>query len=230
MALTGYRLAHNSRENTACYGPGEPGALGFELGIIPCPGDGGRFEGLDWAIPGSENGLTVTCFDYQKSTSSTKPRADAQLVLVVTDVRNGGSYDRWLVPDDFTVATYLESCAAGSDPIGAVAIPAPIIYYSDSVQAAPTIPAATYYGAIQIPALTGGHTTYTITAFGTTLAGVAIVFAPTTSTGTTVALLAADMQTNWASELGTGTFVATGSNIEWHNTNGATLGFSLTQA
>lgn len=228
--LTGYILAYNGRENTACYAAGLDSASGLEVGNILCPNDGGRLLSIDWALPCSENGVSVTGFDYQKATDSTKPRADAVKTIAVQDSKNGGSYKRFLVVDTFTIANYTESCCAGCDPVAAVTIPAPIFFSGECTLAAPTIPGCVYQGAIDVPALTGGATTYTATAYGYNAAGTAIVFAPTTSTGTSVALLAADMQTNWASELGTGTFTATGQVINFTSTNGAKVGFVITQA
>lgn len=225
--LTGYVLAYNSLENINCYAAGEPGALGFDAGIIPCANEGGKLVGIEWATPCSTNGVSVTGFNYTKATNGTKPTADAQKVLTVQDSKNGGSYGRYLVPDDFDQADYVESCCSGCEPLPAVTIPAPIIFYGECTLATPTIPGCVYKGAIQLPALTA--TNYVATAYGYDANGTAIVFAPTTSTGTTAALLATDMQTNWASELGTGTFVATGSNIEWTSTNGARLGFVISQ-
>lgn len=229
--LTGYALAINSRENTACYGPGEPGALGFEAMQIPCsPAEGAKVHSLDWALPGSENGVSVTCFDYVKATDNTKPRIDAQKVITVLNYKDGGTYLRVLVPDDYTLATFVEACCAGCDPIPAVTIPPPLIGWTECVIAPPTPNNCVFYGTIQISALTGSNTTWTATGYGYDANGTAIVFSPTTSTGTTVALLAAAMQTNWASELGSGTFVATGNNIEFHSTNGSRVFFVISQS
>lgn len=230
MPLTGYPLAIKSRENTACYAAGEPGALGFEAVVIPCSADGGRVLSLDWAIPGSENGVAVTCFDYQKATNSTKPRADAQKVLTVEDTRNGGKYMRILVPDSYTLGDFVTACCAGCTPIPTVSIPAPILLWAECVIQAPTPNACVFYGAIQVPALTGANTTWTATGYGYKADGTAIVFSPATSTGTTIALLAASMQTNWASELGGGTFTANGNNIEFTSTLGARVGFTIAQS
>lgn len=231
MSLIGYALANNSRENTACYGAGEPGALGFEATIVNCSEDGAIARTFDWAMPGSDNGISVSCFDYQKAPgNSTKPRPDAVKVLTIENIKNGGGYTRIFVPDNYTMADFLAACRAGT-PIPAVTIPAPIVYYTDTVQNSPVLPPATTYGAVQIPVLTGSNTTYTATIYGKDALGAPVVFSPTTSTGATPAALAANMQTNWASELGAGTFVATGNSIAWHATNGTKgVGFSITQS
>lgn len=228
--LTGFILAYNSLENTACYGPGTASALGFDAGEILCAGENGKLLGVDWAIPCSTNGVSVTGFDYQKATDGTKPRADAVKVITVQDNRFGGGYKRFFVPDAYDLAAYVAACCAGCSPIAAVTIPAPIIFYAECTLATPTIPGCVYKGSVQIAALTGANTTYTATGYGFDATGTAIVFAPATSTGTTVALLAASMQTNWAAELGGGTFVATGNNIEYTSANGARVGFTVAQS
>lgn len=231
--LTGYILAYNGRENIACYVAGAGGlasASGLENGVVPCPGDGGKLLSIDWAYPCSENGVYPTGFTYEKATGIEKPRADAQKVITILDTRNGGSYIRVLVPDAYTEADYVEGCCAGCDPIAAVTIPAPILFWAECTLAAPTIPECVYQGDIYVPAFTGDNDTYTATAYGYKADGTAIVFAPTTSTGASVAALAADMQTNWASELGTGTFVASGQNILFTSTNGASVSFVVVQS
>lgn len=227
--LTGYQLAYNGRANTACYKGAADTASGLEVTPIPCAPNG-MLVSMDWALPCSDNGVTVTDFEYLRATDNTKPRADAQKVLTVQNSANGGTYGRWIVPDTYTAATWVTACCAGCDPLPSVTIPAPIIFYAECTLAAPTVPGCVYKGATFIPALTGGNTTFTATAYGFAADGTAIVFSPTTSTGTTVALLAANMQTNWASELGTGTFTATGNTINYTSTNGARVGFTVVQS
>lgn len=227
--LTAHILHENGRDNVQCYAAGTNGNL--PVGVLPCA-PVGQFLMLEWAIPCSTNGVTATSFAYEMAVAgvSTKPRADAVKVLVIIDVTNGGSYKKAIVADDYEIADYVEACCAGCDPIPDVTIVAPFIFNGVCVLPAPSTPSCVYDGAIYVPALTGGATTFTATPLGFTAAGVPITFAPATSTGTTVALLAADMQTNWASELGTGTFTATGNVITFTSTNGASVAFTITQA
>ena len=231
MALTGYILSENGRENIECYSAGTNG--GLTLGIVDCAPDG-IVQGLDWALPCSTNGVSLTGFDYQRAVgafATTKPRADAVKVLTIQNIKNGGGWKRVIVPDAYTISTFNTACCAGCTPIADVTVPAPILFVaSDCVITPPAVPACVWAGDLYIQALTGANTTWTVTAYGYTADGTPIVFAPTTSTGTTVALLAANMQTNWAAETGSGTFVATGNMITYRTTNGATLGFTVAQS
>lgn len=227
--LTGRILHENGRDNVECYAAGTNGNL--PIGTLKCAGENGKFNSLEWATPCSDNGVTVTKFAYEMAAAgSTKPRADAVKVIVVEDTTNGGSYKKALVPDTYEIADFVAACCAGCDAIADVNVPAPFIFNGVCVLAAPTIPACVNEGSIYVDALTGANTTFTATPFGYKADGTLITFAPATSTGTTVALLAADMQTNWASELGTGTFTATGNVIVWTSTNGAKLAFSIAQS
>lgn len=229
MSLTGYPLAINSRENTACFAAGEPGVLGFDSFIIPCPGDGGSVEGLDWALPCSENGVSVTGFDYQKAVNNVKPRADAVKVLTIKDYRNGGRYMRVLVPDSYTLATFNEACCAGCDPIPAVDIPAPILGWTECVPPVPVQDPCVYWGAINLAALAAPNDTWVARPTGTDANGAPIAFAPATVQATTPALLAAAAQTAWGSEMGNGVFTANGNTIEYSSNNAVRIGFVVTQ-
>jgi hypothetical protein len=229
MSLTGYPLAINSRENTNCYAAGDPAVLGFDNFIIPCPGDGGRVESLDWGLPCSENGVSVTGFDYQKAVNNTKPRADAVKVLTISDPKKGGMYMRVLVPDTYTLATFNQACCAGCDPIPAVVIPAPIIGWTECVPPPLVDVACVYWGAISLPNLVTPNTTWVATPTGIDANGQPIVFTPATVQATTAAALAAAMQTGWAAETGNGVFTANGNTIEYSSNNAARLGFQITQ-
>jgi hypothetical protein len=207
--LTGFQLAYNSFENARCYTAGTDATTGLQNTAIPCAQDGGKFLGLDWAIPCSDNGgVSLSVFSFVRATDNTKPRPDAVKTISVLDTKAGGSYGRWIVPDDYTQAAFTLACCAGCSAIPATTTIAPILLSGECTVAAPTLPGCVYKGMIYVPALTVGNTTFTATGYGFDANGVAIVFAPTTSTGTTVALLAAAMQTNWASETGGGTFTA----------------------
>ncbi len=224
--ITGYVLAFNSREDIPCYVSGAGGlasASSLNLAIIPLNSEGGRLIDIEWATPGSENGISITCFDYVRAPGIVKPRADAQKVITVQDSIGGGSYKRYLVPDAYTVADY----AAGT-AIPAVTIPNPIIFNADCTMAIPACPGCVYKGSVILPTLT--LTNYIATGYGYDASGNALVFSPTTSTATTPTLLAAAMQTNWATLLGTGTFTASGQTISYTSTNGARLGFVITQS
>lgn len=213
--LTGYQLTYNGRANTACYGAGLASAIGLELTPIPCAQDGGKLVGIDWAIPCSENGVSLTSFAFEKATGIVKPQADAVKVISVQYNTGGGTYGRWVVPDSYTASDFITACCAGCTPLPAVTIPAPFFFNGECTLVAPTIPACVYQGSFYVPALTGGNTTFTATPLGFDAAGVAITFAPGTSAATTVALLAAAMQTNWAAEMGSATFTAVGNTIDW---------------
>lgn len=228
--LTGRILQVNGRDNVECYAAGTNGNL--PVGTLRCAGENGRILGLEWALPCSDNGVTVTSFSYQfaPAGSTTKPRADAVKVIVIEDTMNGGSYQKAIVPDTYEISTHVEACCAGCDPIPDVTVPEPFIFQGACVKAAPSLPACVYEGSIYVPAFTGSNNTYTATPFGYDANGTAITFAPSTATGTSVALLAAAMQTAWASELGTGTFTATGNVIVFTSTNGASVAFSITQS
>lgn len=228
MALTARILHQNGKDNVECYAAGTNG--GLPVGILPCYQDGGRFIGLEWAIPCSDNELTVQSFAYSMATDNTKPREDAVKVLVVEDIKFGGSYQKAIVSDTYAIADYVEACCAGCDPIPDVTIVEPQLFGGVCTLAAPTIPGCVYTGSFYVPALTGGNTTFTATANGYNAAGTEITFAPATSTGTTVALLATDMQTNWASEMGTGTFTATGNVVVWTATIVASLSVNIAQS
>lgn len=227
---SGYILGYNGKENIVCYKAGLTSASGLEMGTMLCPGEGGKVLGIDWALPCSDNGVTVTGFDYQKATSDTKPRADAVKTITIQEPKPGGPYQTFIIPDDYNLDDWLSDCCAGCDPIADVTIPEPIIFNGDCTKAAPVIPDCVYQGSIYVPPFTGSNDTYTATAYGYDKDGTAIVFSPTTATGTSVALLAAAMQTAWASELGSGTFTATGNVINFTSTNGAKVGFTIAQS
>lgn len=228
--LTARILSDNGRDNIDCYAAGVNGNL--PVGTLACANEGGRVLGLEWATPCSLNGVTVTRFDYQMANagSVTKPRADSVKVIVIEDTRDSGRYKKALVPDAYEIATFIAACCAGCAPIADVTVPPPFIFNGACVLAAPAASACSNQGSVYVDALTGANTTYTATPLGFTAAGVPIVFAPATSTGTTVALLAASMQTNWAAELGSGTFTATGNVIYWTSVNGAKLALSIVQS
>lgn len=228
--LKGYQLAYNGRENVECYKAGLASTTGLEFNGIPTPQEGGKFLGLDWALPCSDNGVSVTGFDYIRATSAVKPRPDAVKTISIQDSKNGGTYGRFLVPDAYTQAQYIDDSCTGCVTVGDPLIPEPILFNGQCTTPLPVIPACVYQGALYIDPLTGANTTYTATAYGFNAAGVAIVFAPATSTGTTVALLAANMQTNWASELGGGTFTANGNTINYTSANGARTGYVVVQS
>lgn len=230
--LTGRILSENGRENVECYFTGDTPTVngGLPIGTIATPPNG-RVIGIEWAIPCSTNGVTVTGFTYEMATNGTKPRADAVKVIVVEDVTNGGSYKKIIVPDAYTISDFVEAACAGCDAIAEVTVVEPLIFMDAACYVAPpeTVE-CNYQGSIYVEAFTGSNNTYTATAYGYKADGTAIVFAPSTSTGTSVALLAADMQTNWASELGTGTFTATGNVIEFNSTNGAKIAIKIAQS
>lgn len=228
--LTGFQLAYNSFENFSCFTAGTDATTGLDNTAIPCAQDGGKFLGLDWAIPCSNNGgVSLTGFSFVKATNSTKPRADAVKVISVLDTKAGGAYGRWIVPDTYTQSAFVLACCAGCTPIPAVTTIAPILLSGECTVAAPTLPGCVYKGMFYIPALTGSNTTFTATGYGF-LAGVPITFSPATSTGTTVALLAAAMTTNWATLVGAGTFTAVGNTIEWTATAMSTFGPTTAQS
>ncbi len=229
MALTARILSRNGRDNIECYAAGTNGNL--PVGVIPCAPNGRALQ-LEWAIPCSTNGVTVTGFDYQLAVAgvSTKPRVDAVKVIVVEDVINGGSYQKAIVPDAYELADYVTACCSGCAPIANVTVVEPLILNGECVLPAPTLNPCVYNGSFFVPALTGANTTYTLTALGYDAAGASVTFAPTTVSATTPALLAAAAQTAWASEMGTGTFTATGSVINWTALIVKTLGTSITQA
>lgn len=229
--LTGFQLAYNSFENFSCYTAGTDATTGLELTTIPCSQDGGKFLGLDWAIPCSKNGgVSLSGFTFQRATTTVKPRADAVKVMSILDTKAGGVYGRWIVPDTYTAAAFNAACCAGCTPIPATTTIAPILLSGECTVAAPTLPGCVYKGMFYVPALTGSLTTFTATGYGFDANGVAIVFSPATSTGTTVALLAASMTTNWATVTGAGTFTAVGNTIEWTANTMATFGPTIAQS
>lgn len=227
--LTGYQLAYNSRENIECYKAGLDSASGLEVTPVPCAPNG-HSASVEWGIPCSNNGVSHTGFNWQKATNATKPRADAIKTLTILNVSSGGSYGRWLVPDSYTISDWVAACCAGCDPLPATTIVQPVIFSGAKY----TIPAGAstsgYQAVINVPAFTGTNNTYTATGYANDANGNAITFAPATSTGTTVAALAANMQTNWGSELGGGTFTATGNTITYKGTTGASVGFTIAQS
>lgn len=229
MALTARILSTNGRDNIECYAAGVNGNL--PVGVIPCEPIG-RAIGLHWAIPCSTNGITVTSFDYVMAVPgvSVKPRIDAVKVITIENVSNGGSYQRAIVPDTYEIGDYITACCTGCLPIPSVTVVEPLIFNGDCVLPAPTLNPCVYNGSFFVPALTGANTTYTLTARGFDANGVEVVFSPATVTGTTAALLASAAQTAWATEMGTGTFVATGNLITWTATIVKSLGVSITQA
>ena len=228
--LTGYQLAYNGQENVACYAAGLASASGLELTPIPCAGDGGKLLGIEWAIPCSNNGgASLTGFSYQMAPTTTKPRADAVKVITVQDSKTG-TYGRWVVPDSYTTSDFVEACCAGCEPLPAVTLVEPILLTGECVLAAPTIPPCVYYGEFYVQALTGTNDTYTLTAIGYDANGAAVTFSPTTVAAATPTLLAAAAQTAWASEMGTGTFTATGNTIAWTATTVKSLGTSIVQS
>lgn len=225
--LTGFQLAYNGREITECYKAGADTASGLDRTPIACSPNG-RLVSIDWGIPCSNNGVSITGFDWQKAQGIVKPRPDAIKVITVQDSANGGTYGRWLAPDTYTAADWVTACCAGCDPLPAVTIPAPIFFNGIEVMI-PCVVTVNNQAILVVPALTGVNTTYTARGYAYDKNGNAIVIAPATSAGTTPALLAADMQTNWAAELGGGTFTATGNIIKYTGTTGAVVGFTITQ-
>lgn len=222
-------MAFNSQENINCWVAGADSASGLDFTPVACAPNG-KLLSIDWAIPCSQNGVSPSGFNYQKATNGTKPRADAVKVLTIQDNAAGGNYGRWIVTDAYTIADYIEACCAGCDPLPAVTIPAPILFNGEPTYAPATSPAVVYKGTINVPVLAGGMTTHTATGYAYDANGVAIVISPATSAGTTVALLAADMQTNWAAELGVATFAAVGQEINWTATIAATIGVTIVQS
>lgn len=230
--LTGYQLVCNGKANVACAKlVAVTDALsGLELTPIPCANEGGRLIGIDWAIPCSENGVTVTDYSFEKAVDNTKPRPDAIKTISVQTNSGGGSYGRWIVPDNYTTNDFVAACCAGCDPLPDVTIPAPIILNGECTKAVPSPVPCVYQGDFYVPALTGSNTTFTATAYGEDANGAVVVFAPTTSAGTTVALLAADMTTNWATEMGSGTFTASGNSILWTGTTVKSFSVTIVQS
>jgi hypothetical protein len=229
--LTGFQLAYNSFENAACYVAGTDATTGLENTAIPCAQDGGKFLSLDWAIPCSNNGgVSLSGFSFIRATTNTKPRADAVKVITVLDTKAGGTYGRWIVPDNYTASAFVLACCAGCSAIPAVVTISPILLSGECTVVAPTLPGCVYKGMFYVPALTNGNTTFTATGYGFDANGGALTFSPATSAGTTVALLAAAMQTNWATLVGSGTFTAVGNTIEWTATGMAKFGPTIAQS
>lgn len=234
MALTARILQENGRNNIECYSAGVNGASAgtLPIGLLLAASEGGRVLGLEWAIPCSTNGVTVEDFAYTMATpgSSTKPREDAVKVIVVEDIKFGGSYKKAVVPDAYELSTFLVATCAGCSPVPDVTLVDPQIYNGGCTLAAPTLPGCVYTGSFYVAPLTGSNTTFTATANGYAADGTEIVFSPTTEAGTTVALLATAMQTGWASEMGSGTFTPSGNTIVWTATICATLAINIVQS
>lgn len=230
--LTGYQLEYNGKANVACAKlVAVTGALsGLELTPIPCANEGGRLIGIDWAIPCSENGVTVTGYSFEKAVDNTKPRPDAIKTISVQTNSGGGSYGRWIVPDTYTTNDFVAACCAGCDPLPDVTMPAPIILNGECTKSVPTPVACVFQGDFYVPALTGGNTTFTATPYAEDVNGTPIAFSPATSAGTTVALLATDMTTNWATELGSGTFTVSANSILWTGTAAAKFSVTIVQS
>lgn len=226
MAITARILSKNGRDNIECYAAGVNGNL--PVGIIQCSPQG-RFLQLEWAIPCSTNGVTVTGFDYVLAVPgvSTKPRPDAVKVIVIEDITNGGSYQKAIVPDAYEIADYVTACCTGCAPIANVTVVEPIILNGECVLPTPSATPCVYNGSFFVPALT--QTNYVLTALGYNASGASVTLSPATVTANTPALLAAAAQTAWASQMGSGTFTATGSVINWTAVTVATLGTSITQ-
>ncbi len=227
--IRAFQLAYSTRENIECYKAGTDAGTGLELTAFHTPKEGGKLLGVEWAIPCSTNGVALTGFDYQKATSNTKPRPDAVKVFTVLDTKNGGNWGRWIVPDTYTSDDYYgycETCVA----VASVTVIAPYLFNGECVIQPIVIPACVNNGALYVEPFTGTNNTYTATPYGFDAAGTPIVFAPGTSVGTSVALLATAMQTNWAAELGTGTFTANGNVITYTSTNGARVSFTIAQS
>jgi len=233
MSLTGRIIQRNGKDNFECYAAGTNGSLPVE--VVPTA-PVGRIIGMEWATPVSYEGQIVDGFVYQKaktdgSDSASPPRADSVKVIVIEDVTNGGSYQKVLVGNSYSISDFLAAACAGCDPLPDVTVPEPfILLNADCAKDLPVIPECTYSGSIYVPAFTGSNNTYTATPLGFKADGTAIVFSPGTATGTSVALLAAAMQTAWASELGSGTFTADGNTIVFESTNGAKVSFSIAQS
>jgi len=229
--LTGYQLTYNGYEDVRCYAAGTDAAIGLQLTTIPCGSEGGKLLGLEWAIPCSSNGgASITGFSFQRAVDATKPRADAVKTIVVQDSKNGGTYGRWIVPDSYVVGDFTAACCAGCDPLPSVTVTEPILFGGECTVAAPVLPGCVYKGGFYVPALTGANTTFTATGFGLDVDGNPVIFTPTTSTGTSIALLAADMTTDWATEMGSGTFTAVGNTIEWTGTIVAKFDVTIVQS
>ncbi len=225
--ITGQILEVNGIPNLSCY----PGNL--PIGSVNCEGgaNNAKFQQIEWATPISRDGLTVSGFQYDKATDSTPLYDDSFKVVLVLEGQGLGSYKRVVIPNDWTIADLIAACCAGCEPIEDVTVPEPIIFgLVQCVAPAETCPACVYNQVIDVPALTGSNDTYTATPVGTNLAGADIVFSPTTVSAASLAALATAAQTAWATELGSGTFTASGTTLTVTGTNIGSLYIGIAQS
>lgn len=225
MNITGQILQENGVLNLSCY-PTLP------IGSIK--GDditGAKFERFEWAEPVSNNAMTVTDIRFTGAgVGVTPPATDAFKVALFSQDGALGGYKRVVVPNAYTVANLVALFATG-DEIATATVPAPLFpAYTEPTYVAPTCPADTLTFLIEVDAFTGTNNTYTLAVEGEGADGVVIVFAPTSVTGTSRALLASAAQSAWASEMGTGTFTVQGTAIIAAGTNMATLRASIVQS
>lgn len=196
--LTGKILEENGMLNLACYLTGN-----FPDGAIPCAQDGGKLLGFEWATPTSNNGVSVTGFNFSKATNSTPPAPDAFKVILVQDNKYTGSYSRFLVPNAYTLGDFVTACCAGCTPIAAVTIPKAIISPVFTETAAMVCPSPTKRSVF--PLLAGGSN-YVMNGYCVDANGVPVALSPTSVTAATAPLLADAAETAWGTALGTGVF------------------------
>lgn len=225
--ITGQILEVNGIPNLSCYPSNLP------IGSVNCEGgaNNAKFQQLEWATPVSKDGLTVSGFQYDKATDSTPLYADSFKVVLVLEGQGLGSYKKVVIPNDWDISDLIAACCAGCDPIDAVTVPDPIINgLVQCVAPAETCPACVYTYVLDVPALTGSNDTFTATPSGTNVAGTAISFSPTTVSAATLSALATAAQAAWATELGSGTFAASGTTLTVTGTNIGTLSIAVVQS
>lgn len=203
----------------------------FKVQSFPCSyEEGGEIIAWEWAIPYTEDGLTVAGFNYEIATGNTKPRPDAIKTFTLLK-KMGGGYVKVAVADNYALTTFVTACCAGCSEITAPTIVAPLLDQPmECVTAIPVCPPCTYTVNIPVAPFTGTNDTYTATGYCIDANGNVVTLSPTTATGTSVALLAAAAQTAWASELGSGTFTAVGNSITVTSSVCANFGMSIVQS
>lgn len=196
--LTGKIVEVNGAKFINCY------PNNFPIGTVPGEQDGAKVLGLYWATPISNNGVTVTDWQYSQANGSTPPTADSFKTLCIQEDKDFATYKYVLVPNDYTISAFVTANCSGCSPIAAVVVPDPIIVNTVCVKDDPECPPCSYKSVITLPS----GSDYTIEGFCNGMA-----LSPASVTGADATAAAAAAQSAWGSALGSGTFVASGNTI-----------------
>jgi len=182
MALTGVVANKNGVDLVANYPVFLPEIIADDKGI-------GGPRGFYWFTPASNDGVSVTGFDKTLTPElGTTPPIPSAFKTMLVELDNG-EYAYFVVPNNYTLATYNTAKCAGCSPIADVTIPEPILPLYSECSSTVTVSACRYPSREELPALVSGNRYTSLMYCG----GVAVN--ASAITGTTAALLAAALQT-----------------------------------